>query len=86
MRKNVGTWDAIMRITVGLFGLAWSTSRMARHPYRGFPVLVAMLSGMKVAEGITRFCPMLHLLGTRTNDAKQAAADEAEKTARFPGH
>jgi len=82
MRKNVGTWDAIMRITIGLVGLAWSSARMARHPYRGFPVLVAILSGMKVAEGITRFCPMLHLLGTRTNHSDQhGSADEAEKTA-----
>lgn len=71
MKKNVGTWDAIMRITIGLAGLAWSTARMVRHPYRGFPLLVAMLSGMKVAEGITRFCPMLHLLGTRTNHSEQ---------------
>ena len=71
MKKNVGTWDAIMRITIGLAGLAWSTARMVRHPYRGFPLLGAMLSGMKVAEGITRFCPMLHLLGTRTNHSEQ---------------
>lgn len=88
MRKNVGTWGAIMRITIGLVGLAWSTARMTRHPYRGFPLLVAMLSGMKVAEGITRFCPMLHLLGARTNhSAQHGTMDEAEETtAHHPSH
>lgn len=61
MRKNVGTWDALFRITLGLAGLAWSISRMARLPYRssGFTRFILWMSAMKVAEGITRFCPML---------------------------
>lgn len=69
MKKNVGTWDAIIRITLGMAGLAWSTARMVRWPYRGLPLLVALLSGMKVAEGITRFCPMLYLLGQSTAES-----------------
>ncbi|MBN2908229.1 DUF2892 domain-containing protein [Polycladomyces sp. WAk] len=69
MQKNVGTWDAIMRITIGTAGLAWSIARMVRRPYRSLPLLVALLSGMKVAEGITRFCPMLYLLGQSTAES-----------------
>jgi hypothetical protein len=69
MQKNVGTWDAIMRITMGTAGLAWSIARMVRRPYRSLPLLVALLSGMKVAEGITRFCPMLYLLGQSTAES-----------------
>ncbi|EGL81554.1 hypothetical protein CathTA2_3100 [Caldalkalibacillus thermarum TA2.A1] len=62
MKKNVGTFDAIMRITFGLTGLAWGTAQMVRHPNRGFPMVVTMASAMKVAEGVTRYCPMLAML------------------------
>lgn len=65
MKKNVGTWDALLRITVGLVGISWAISRMARWPYRTnfFTRSVLWLSAMKVAEGITRFCPVLLALG-----------------------
>ncbi|SMO74466.1 YgaP family membrane protein [Melghirimyces algeriensis] len=66
MQKNVGTWDAIMRITFGLTGLAVGISQMVRKPNRMMSLMIAMLSGMKVAEGITRFCPMLYVMGIST--------------------
>jgi len=65
MRKNVGTIDATIRITAGLLGLAYGIERMTRKPYRAPWFLMAM-SAMKVAEGITRFCPMLYAAGTNT--------------------
>lgn len=68
MQKNVGTMDAIIRITCGLAGLAWATSRMVRYPRRNMPMLAAMVCAMRVAEGITRFCPMWKWLGTNTLD------------------
>ncbi|MDR6225886.1 YgaP family membrane protein [Desmospora profundinema] len=68
MQKNVGTFDAFMRISCGLAGLAWSASRMARRPGRTGPMIVAMMSGMKVAEGVTRFCPMLYAMGISTRE------------------
>ena len=67
MKKNVGTIDALIRITIGLAGLAYSTAKIARHPQRTAPLLLALIFGMKVAEGITRYCPMLDMLGTDTN-------------------
>jgi Protein of unknown function (DUF2892) len=70
MQKNVSPWDAILRITFGLVGLAWSTSTMIRHPLRGFPWLVAILSAMKVAEGVTRYCPIISLF-KRAKQSKQ---------------
>lgn len=78
MQKNVGTIDAIMRITCGLTGVAWATSRMVRYPRRGLPTAVAMMGAMRVAEGVTRFCPMLKLLGTNTlgkSDKKPLAVE-----------
>lgn len=72
MRKNVGTIDATIRITVGLLGLAYGIGKMSRRPYRA-PWLLMTLSAMKVAEGFTRFCPMLYAMGsnTRTEDGMQ---------------
>ena len=66
MKKNVGTFDATMRITWGLTGLAWGISRMIRYPHRGMPLFITMLSAMKVAEGVTRWCPALELFGIST--------------------
>ncbi|OEF99470.1 hypothetical protein BHF71_08895 [Vulcanibacillus modesticaldus] len=66
MKKNVGTVDALLRITWGLFGLAWGISRMTRYPHRGLPVIVTIIASLKVAEGITRWCPMLDILGITT--------------------
>jgi hypothetical protein len=61
MNKNIGTIDALMRITIGLTGVAWGTSRMLRRPNSSTPLLLTMASAMKVAEGVTRFCPLTAL-------------------------
>lgn len=66
MRTNVGTLDALFRISSGLFGLGWSISRMTRYPHRGTYLMVAMMSAMTVAQGVTRYCPMLETLGIST--------------------
>lgn len=58
MKQNVGTVDALLRITCGLTGLAWCAAKGRRN----FPYLIALMSAMKVAEGIIRYCPMLHWL------------------------
>lgn len=73
MKKNVGTLDASIRITAGLLGLAYGIGRMNRRPHRT-PWLLMSLSAMKVAEGVTRFCPMLYSMGTNTrNEAEMGA-------------
>jgi hypothetical protein len=73
MRKNVGTIDAIIRITFGFVGLAYSIGRMSRRPYRT-PWLLLTLSAMKAAEGFTRFCPMLYAMGVNTRSQKGVKA------------
>lgn len=69
MQKNVGTWDALIRITCGLTALVWGGSRLVRRPDGLIPLAVVMLAAMKVAEGITRFCPMLFAMGISTRNA-----------------
>jgi hypothetical protein len=71
MQKNVGTLDAFLRITFGLFGLAWGVSKMVRHPHRGMPVFITFQSAMKAAEGFFRFCPLLALMNTTTIDKNE---------------
>ena len=64
MKKNVGTLDAYIRITLGLTMVG--TGILLRSPIK-----IALGSG-KVAEGVTRFCPMFYLLNldTRALDKK----------------
>lgn len=58
MKKNVGDLDALIRIWGGLFMLGMGINRDSY-------ALMGVGAG-KVAEGITRFCPMLYLLGLST--------------------
>ncbi|WP_421617126.1 YgaP family membrane protein [Brevibacillus sp. TJ4] len=69
MRKNVGTTDAMIRMTVGILGLAYGVGQMSRRPHKT-PWLLLGLSAMKVAEGATRFCPMYAALGLDSHSEK----------------
>ncbi|MEK5440447.1 YgaP family membrane protein [Fredinandcohnia sp. FSL W7-1320] len=61
MKPNIGMINALVRITCGFTMLAWATAKMVKRPWRESFIFVAMLGGMKVAEGITRFCPLTAL-------------------------
>jgi len=58
--KNVGRIDAYMRITMGLFMFGKGINKNSNTE--------VFLGSMKVAEGITRFCPMFYLLGLSSNN------------------
>ncbi|MDQ0418805.1 hypothetical protein J2Z48_003009 [Croceifilum oryzae] len=58
MTKNISTTNAMMRITCGLVGLIWSINYLNRRRISRMRLLfIAVMSAMKIAEGITRFCP-----------------------------
>lgn len=78
MRRNVGTLDAILRISIGLFGLAWAVSKAASRPRRRFPKWIAFFSAVKAAEGVTRFCPGLALFGLNTLDTHQSDTNRSD--------
>lgn len=65
MIKNIGTMEALIRITCGLTGLSWSTAKMANRSNCRYSLCVAMMSAMKVAEGITRYCPLKEAMGLK---------------------
>lgn len=61
MKPNIGLINAMVRMTFGFTILAWVTAKMVKRPWRDSYFWVAMLAGMKIAEGITRFCPLTAL-------------------------
>ncbi|MGP4080073.1 YgaP family membrane protein [Pseudalkalibacillus sp. R45] len=61
MKQNIGTVNALIRITVGLTMVAYAAARMGRKPHRQSHLLTMMLGAMKVGEGITKYCPMTDL-------------------------
>jgi hypothetical protein len=61
IRPNIGILNALIRITLGLTVLAWSTSKLVKHPWRDSYLFIALCGAMKVAEGIVRYCPVTAL-------------------------
>lgn len=59
--KNIGIVNALIRITIGLTILSWSTAKMVKFPWRDSYLFIAICGAMKVAEGIVRFCPVTAL-------------------------
>jgi hypothetical protein len=61
VRQNIGTVNALVRITCGFALLAWSTARMVKKPNQTSLMVIAIAAAMKIAEGFTRFCPLTYL-------------------------
>jgi len=72
VKKNVGTLDAMIRLVAGFTGLAWAIA-MASRPFSRPPVGLMLLSALKIAEGLTRWCPMLALMGASTRELDRSA-------------
>jgi hypothetical protein len=68
--KNIGILNALIRITLGLTILSWSTAKMVKHPWKESYVFIALCGAMKVAEGIIRFCPVTALFREYKDDMK----------------
>ncbi|WP_096187013.1 YgaP family membrane protein [Evansella halocellulosilytica] len=60
-KQNIGVINAIVRITCGFTLFAWALSKMVRRPYDTMPLFTVIMGAMKIAEGITRFCPLTYL-------------------------
>lgn len=68
---NIGTINALIRITCGLAMLSWCTAKFVRKPRCQSYIFVAICSAMKVAEGIVRYCPVTDLLKNGQNQTHQ---------------
>lgn len=65
MRKNVGQQDANWRIGTGIFALLWASRRKAGRMAKAAAGLYGLVA---LAEGITRYDPLMEALGCSTND------------------
>ncbi|MEH7073002.1 YgaP family membrane protein [Neobacillus drentensis] len=61
VKPNISMINALIRITLGLTILSWTTSKLVKQPWRDSYLFVALCGAMKVAEGIVRFCPLTAL-------------------------
>ncbi|WP_231687047.1 DUF2892 domain-containing protein [Bacillus sp. JCM 19034] len=61
MKQNISTVNALCRITMGLTVVAWSTAKLTKKQSSSFPLFATIAGAMKVAEGITKFCPLVYL-------------------------
>lgn len=58
-KQNISLINAMIRITLGFTFLAWSTAKLAKRPNQQSYLWIALLAGMKIAEGIVRYCPIV---------------------------
>ena len=58
IEPNIGILNALIRITIGLTILSWSTAKLVKKPYCNSYLWISICGAMKVAEGIVRFCPI----------------------------
>ncbi|MFC5773982.1 YgaP family membrane protein [Ectobacillus antri] len=57
-KPNIGTLNALIRITAGLTMVTFAAIKLTRKPWCFSAKLSVVLGAMKVAEGIVRFCPI----------------------------
>jgi hypothetical protein len=62
IQPNIGILNALVRITIGLTLLSWSSAKFVKKPWCESYLVVMFLSAMKVAEGIVRYCPVTDLI------------------------
>ncbi|WP_416151937.1 DUF2892 domain-containing protein [Salipaludibacillus sp. HK11] len=68
MKPNIGTLNALIRITCGFTLLGWGTAKLVKRSHNSSPILAMIMGSMKVAEGITRFCPIVFMYEERQSN------------------
>ncbi|HDR7794856.1 TPA: DUF2892 domain-containing protein [Bacillus luti] len=58
MKQNIGTINALIRITLGLVLFGCSATKLVRKPWCTWSNILLWIGAMKIAEGIVRFCPI----------------------------
>jgi hypothetical protein len=80
IQTNIGILNALIRITIGLTVLSWSTAKLVKRPYCQSYIWIALCGAMKVAEGIVRYCPVTDLIqnGQGNQHPLQKKSDHTE--------
>lgn len=81
MKPNIGTLNAYVRIMCGLTMLVWSGGRLHHGRYdTSRHVLCVMMGAMKVAEGITRFCPLTKMISDSMTKTTESTEEQANSS------
>lgn len=62
IQPNISIINSLIRITCGFTFLSWSIAKMARRPWKQSYLIISMLAGMKIGEGILQYCPVVDLM------------------------
>lgn len=68
IRPNIGLLNSYVRLFCGFGMLAWGTAKLIKQPFRNTPIFIVAMGAMKVAEGITRFCPLTYYAEEKLED------------------
>ncbi|MDQ0215573.1 hypothetical protein J2S13_001991 [Oikeobacillus pervagus] len=81
VKPNIGIINALIRITLGLTILVWSTAKYSKRPTCDSYLLVALMGAMKVGEGILRYCPLTDVyknqMETTNSQSEQTQSEES---------
>ncbi|UFT99917.1 DUF2892 domain-containing protein [Radiobacillus kanasensis] len=78
MQQNVGNVDAYIRLTCGFTMLSYATARMIKNPNKEGSIAMAGLAAMKIAEGISRYCPMIDCINRTLESKNMQKKQQAE--------
>ncbi len=70
-RPNISIVNSLVRIICGFTLLSWSIAKMSRKPWKESYLIISMLAGMKIGEGILRYCPVVDLMDQYKNEKEE---------------
>lgn len=82
IKPNINIVSALIRITLGLSVVAWTTAKMVKTPWRDSYLIVTVLGAMKVAEGIVRFCPLTQLYEKYQQECQDCSEQDGHESSR----
>ncbi|RDI36696.1 DUF2892 family protein [Falsibacillus pallidus] len=86
LKQNIGIANALIRITIGLTVVAFSTAKLTRRPWKNSYLLLAMLGAMKVGEGILRYCPITAMFENGSMGSFMGKGEGKDAGYRSQGH
>lgn len=81
VERNIGILNALIRITIGLTVVSWSTAKFVKRPYCNSYLFMIICGAMKVAEGIVRYCPVTALFQEMQETNKEQNNGKQEQIA-----
>lgn len=71
IQPNISIINSLLRIICGFTMLSWAIAKMSRRPWKQSYLIVSMLAGMKIGEGILHYCPVVELMNKYQNEPEE---------------